>query len=146
MNDKTKNAVTNLGSFLIVACIFVSVNFLCTRDHESSYGEDQEDFQQRNEQEKHESEEEKAANKNDNDCGVEDGTHSATVDYYNPSTGRTATYTLDVEVGDCEVTEIDFPKGGWLDSDHIPATELNSNGDADIVDDRGRTFSVHIDD
>lgn len=28
-------------------------------------------------------------------CGIDDGTHSATVNYYNPTTGYRATYTLD---------------------------------------------------
>lgn len=79
-----------------------------------------------------------------NSCGYEDGTHSATVDYNNPETGYNATYTLDVQVADCEVTEIDFPKGGWLDDTHIAPAEVDEDGDASIEDDRGRTFDVHI--
>jgi len=35
--------------------------------------------------------------------GLEDGTHSATVQYYNPQTGHSATYNLEVEVEDGEV-------------------------------------------
>lgn len=79
------------------------------------------------------------------DCGIEDGTYPASVDYNNSSTGYNATYTLDVVVENCEVTEIDFPKGGYLDDDHIDATPIDENGDASVEDDRGRTFDVHID-
>ena len=78
-------------------------------------------------------------------CLFDDGSHSATVNYYNPSTGKRSTYNLDVVVNDCEVTEIDFTNGGRLDESHINATKLDDNGDASITDDRGREFDVHID-
>ena len=48
--------------------------------------------------------------------GIEDGTYSADVDYYNPDTGYSATYTLDVEVQDGCVTTIYFPDDGYLDA------------------------------
>jgi hypothetical protein len=79
------------------------------------------------------------------DGAYDDGTHSATVDYYNPETGHSATYDLEVEVQDCEVIRIEFPRGGWLDSDHISPTALDDNGEATIEDDRGRTWEVHLD-
>ncbi|MEO6838610.1 MAG: hypothetical protein ABI261_08270 [Ginsengibacter sp.] len=78
------------------------------------------------------------------DCGYKDGTYSAEVDYDNPETGFTNTYELDVQVEDCNVIEIDFPKGGWLDSDHIDPTAIDNDGNASIDDDRGRTFDVHL--
>jgi hypothetical protein len=80
----------------------------------------------------------------DSDCGVEDGTQSATIDYLNPSTGYSATYSLDVEVENCQVVQIDFNNGGYLDSDHIEPAEIDKNGDASVEDDRGRSFEVHI--
>jgi hypothetical protein len=80
----------------------------------------------------------------DSDCEYEDGTHSATVDYYNPETGHNAEYDLEVEVQDCEVIQINFPKGGWLDSDHISPTALDENGNATIEDDQGRTWEIHL--
>ena len=73
---------------------------------------------------------------------IEDGTHSATVDYYNPVTGQTNTYNLEVEDG--EVTEIDFPNGGYLDDSHISPTEIEEDGKAHIEDDRGRSFDVEV--
>jgi hypothetical protein len=79
------------------------------------------------------------------DCEVEDGTHSASVDYYNPETGHTASYTLDVDVQDCTVVQINFPNGGWLDSDHISPEELDSNGYCTIYGDDGRTYDIQID-
>jgi hypothetical protein len=60
-------------------------------------------------------------------CKFDDGTYSATVDYYNPETGYNQTYTLDVEVEDCKIVQIDFPNGGWLDSAHITPTELDED-------------------
>lgn len=78
------------------------------------------------------------------DCSYDDGTYSATVDYYNPETGHSATYDLDVEVQDCEVIQIEFPRGGWLDGDHISPTALDEDGNATIEDDQGRTWEVHL--
>lgn len=77
--------------------------------------------------------------------GIEDGTYSADVDYYNPDTGYSATYTLDVEVQDGCVTTIYFPNDGYLDDSHIDATELDDDGNCVIYDDDGREFSIHID-
>lgn len=79
------------------------------------------------------------------DNGIEDGTYSADVDYYNPDTGYSATYTLDVEVQDGCVTTIYFPNDGYLDGSHIDATELDDDGNCFICDDEGREFSIHID-
>lgn len=79
------------------------------------------------------------------DNGIEDGTYSADVDYYNPDTGYSATYTLDVEVQDGCVTTIYFPDDGYLDGSHIDATELDDDGNCFICDDEGREFSIHID-
>jgi hypothetical protein len=81
----------------------------------------------------------------ENSCGFNDDTYSATVDYDNPTTGYSTTYTLDVEVEDCQVVQIDFPNGGYLNDDHITPEDLDDDGDATIEDDRGRTFVVHID-
>jgi hypothetical protein len=90
--------------------------------------------------------EETSREEEDNDgCKFDDGMHDAMVDYYNPSTGHSATYSLEVEVENCEVTVIHFPSGGWLDDSHISPAELNEDGDAELEDEEGRTFSVHID-
>lgn len=78
-------------------------------------------------------------------CEVEDGTHSATVYYNNPQTGYSATYTLDVEVEDGQVVQIDFPNGGYIDSDHITPEALNSDGECTIYGDDGKTYVIHID-
>jgi|SRR5688572_20007873 len=86
-----------------------------------------------------------AVSEDENGCKFDDGTHSATVDYYNPSTGHNATYSLEVEIENCEVTTIYFPNGGWLDNSHIFPAELNEDGEAELEDKQGRTFSVHID-
>ena len=78
-------------------------------------------------------------------CKFEDGTYSATVDYYNPETGYSQTYTLDVEVENCEVVQIDFPNGGWLDSDHITPSELDEDGTCTVYGEDGKTYEIQID-
>lgn len=81
----------------------------------------------------------------DSACGIEDGTHLATVNYFNPDTNYSATYSLQVEVEDCEVIQIDFPNGGYLDNDHIDPSEIDEDGNASVEDDQGRSFEVNID-
>ena len=76
---------------------------------------------------------------------LEDGTHTASVDYYNPATGYSATYDLDVEVEDGEVVEIQFPNEGYLGEYRLSNTELDEDGTADVEDDEGRSFHVEID-
>jgi hypothetical protein len=72
---------------------------------------------------------------------LEEGAHEATVDYYNPSTGWSNTYDLDVEVEDGRVTEIRFPNGGYITADE----ELDDEGNATVYDDEGREYEVHVD-
>jgi len=79
------------------------------------------------------------------DCGLSDDTYTATVDYYNPQTDYSQTYTLDVEVEDCQVIQIDFPKGGWLDEDHIDAADIDEDGNATVDGEDGKTYEIHID-
>jgi hypothetical protein len=70
----------------------------------------------------------------ESDCNFSDGTYSSSVDYYNPETDYSHTYTLDVEVEDCQVIQIDFPKGVWLDEDHISFADLDENGEATVME------------
>ena len=76
---------------------------------------------------------------------IEDGTHSAMIDYYNPETGYSATYDLDVEVEGGEVSTIYFPNGGYLDGSYIYPEALDSEGRTSLVDDQGREFEVEVD-
>ena len=78
-------------------------------------------------------------------CKFEDGTYSATVDYFNPETGYSQTYTLDVEVEGGEVVQIYLPNGGWLDSDHITPAELDEYGCCTIYGEDGKTYEIQID-
>lgn len=74
----------------------------------------------------------------------DDGIYSATVDYYNPETGYSNTYTLDVEVEDNAVVQINFPNGGWLDDDHITPEELDYDGNCTVEGENGKTYDIHI--
>jgi major membrane immunogen (membrane-anchored lipoprotein) len=77
-------------------------------------------------------------------CNFTDGMHAATVDYYNPKTEHTAKYDLQVQVKDCKIVQLNFPNGGWLDEDHIQPTDLNEEGGANLKDDKGRIWKVHM--
>lgn len=74
----------------------------------------------------------------------EDGTYCADVEYYNPNTGTRNTYELSVEVEDGEVTVINWPNGGWLDDSHFTPEELDENGEASFVSDKGYYYDVTI--
>ena len=76
--------------------------------------------------------------------GFENGTYTASVDYYNPNTEYSATYTLEVEVADNEVTVIYFPNDGFLDDDHISPSELDASGYVSIDGEDGKTYEVQI--
>lgn len=78
-------------------------------------------------------------------CDIVDGTHTAHVHYYNPRTAFGAVYTLDVEVKDGKVIQINFPNGGWLDDSHVLPTQVDVNGKAILADDSGRVYKIHID-
>ncbi|MBP6731953.1 MAG: hypothetical protein KA149_07840 [Chitinophagales bacterium] len=86
------------------------------------------------------------SNEDKTDPQIEDGNHNATVDYYNPNTGYSATYTLDVEVEDGKVRQINWPNGGWSDEDHITPGELGEDGNVTIDGEDGQTYDVQIDD
>ena len=75
----------------------------------------------------------------------EDGTYSATVDYRNSKTGHSATYTLDVDVEDGQVVQINFPNGGYVDDDHISPADLDEDGNASVDGENGKTYEVQID-
>ena len=95
--------------------------------------------------ESEEAEIENTESSNNSECKIEDGTYSATVDYNNPETGYSATYTLDVEVQDCQVVQINFPNDGYLDEDHISAADLDEDGNANVDGEDGKTYVVLID-
>lgn len=75
-----------------------------------------------------------------------DGKYSAEVNYYNPNTGTSSTYTLDVEVENNELTVIYWPNGGWLDDSHFTPQELDSYGSCSFTSDAGYDYEVQITD
>jgi hypothetical protein len=76
--------------------------------------------------------------------GFEDGAYCADVTYYNPNTGTENTYTLEVEVYNNEVTQINWNNGGWLDEDHFSAPVLDENGSCSFTSDKGYDYTVEI--
>lgn len=79
------------------------------------------------------------------DCKFDDGTYSETVDYNNSETGYSATYTLDVDVQDCQVIQINFPNDGYLDDDHISYANISDDGSASVDGEDGKTYQIQID-
>lgn len=82
---------------------------------------------------------------NSSGCKFEDGTYSATVNYNNSETGYSATYTLDVEVQDCQIVQINFPNDGYLDRDHISYADIDENGNASVDGEDGKSYEIQID-
>lgn len=91
------------------------------------------------------SDEENETIENNSGCKFEDGTYSATVDYHNPETGYSATYTLDVDVQDCQIVQINFPNDGYLDEDHISFADIDDDGNATVYGEDGKTYEIQID-
>lgn len=73
-----------------------------------------------------------------------DGEYCAEVTYYNPNTGTRSTYTLNVEVEGNELTQINWPNGGWLDDSHFSPEELDEDGNCSFTSDRGYEYEVKI--
>lgn len=128
---------------LLFLLSFILVLTSCKNDqNSSSYPEaDQSYYSNNSNSESYYSDDEDAVY----DEGFEDGTYTATVDYYNSQTGYSATYTLDVEVEDNEVTVIYFNNGGYLDDDHIWPEELDEDGYAEVEGEDGKYYEVQID-
>ncbi|MBB4636602.1 hypothetical protein [Longimicrobium terrae] len=78
----------------------------------------------------------------DEEPAYSDGTHLAAVQYFNPETGYSASYDLDVEVEDGAVVQIDFPDGGW--EDDFSDGEIDDDGSAFVEDADGRQFSIQV--
>ena len=110
----------------------------------NSNSSDYSDESESNNEDENNSENENSSD-NDNGCKYEDGTHSATVDYNNPETGYSQTYTLDVEVQDCQVVQINFPNDGYLDEDHISPADIDESGNASVDGEDGKTYEIQID-
>jgi len=136
MKEKLRNALGIIIGFAFWIGVFGCVYYFNSSKHDDSRGDSRE----------YAVDDDESNDEDASQCRFDNGTHLATVDYYNPSTGHSATYSLEVEVEDCEVTIIYFPSGGWLDDSHISPAEIDDSGDAELEDEKGRTFSVHIDD
>lgn len=76
--------------------------------------------------------------------GFEDGTYCAYVTYSNPNTGTENTYTLEVEVYNNEVTQINWNNGGWLDEDHFSSEQLDAVGTCSFTSDKGYDYTIEI--
>lgn len=80
------------------------------------------------------------------DCSeIEDGTYSATVGYYNPNSGTSSSYYLDVDVEDNHVITIYFNNGGFLDENHIEPGELDEDGYCIVHGEGGKTYEITLD-
>ena len=141
MSKKTKGKT-------VVSIMVVILLAACGNSNHTSSNSDRQDSYQSNdniENDDSNSGSEYDNNGDETDSSIEDGTYSATVDYYNPDTGYSNTYTLDVEVEDNLIVQIDFPNDGYLDDTHIEPQELNKDGHCSIEDDEGRTFDIQLD-
>jgi hypothetical protein len=113
--------------------ILLFINNSCSSDSNSNHAYDSE-----NNLEEESIEDEEIVNEN----LFEDGTYTATVEYYN--TDYSNTYDLEVEVEDNQVTVIYFPNDGYLDNDHIWPAEIDEDGYAYIEGENGKTYEIYI--
>ena len=124
------------------------INIISGEGNESSnnsYSTEQESSEEEASYSTGESENDEELEENNSGCKFEDGNYSATVDYNNPETGYSATYTLDVEVQDCQVVQINFPNDGYLDEDHISYADIDEDGQASVDGEDGKTYEIQID-
>lgn len=150
--NKSQNMSKKTKRKTVVAIMVVVLLAACgNTDHTSSNSDSQDSYQTNDNIENDDSNSDNEYADNDyndgdeTDASIEDGTYSATVDYYNPNTDYSNTYTLDIEVEDKQVVQIDFPNDGYLDDTHIEPQELDENGHCSIEDDDGRTFDIQLD-
>ena len=77
------------------------------------------------------------------DVVYENGTYCAEVEYYNPATGTSNTYNLDVEISDGELSKIYWANGGWLDDTHFYPIDI-ADGKCEFTTDRGYQYAVTL--
>lgn len=135
--------------FVIFLCLFTSCNSKSSdNSNESStnlYPTEQESGNEETSYRTDESENDEEIEETNSGCKFDDGNYSATVDYNNSETGYSATYTLDVEVQDCQVVQINFPNDGYLDEDHISYADIDEDGRASVDGEDGKTYEIQID-
>jgi len=79
------------------------------------------------------------------DIEYEDGEYCATIEYYNPKTGTSSTYTLTVEVENGELSQINWPNGGWLDDTHFSRPTIETDGSCSFTTYDGKSYDIQID-
>ncbi|MCF8293549.1 MAG: hypothetical protein K9I70_07040 [Chitinophagaceae bacterium] len=131
--------------FLITSCNSKSSKNNSDESLKNSYSTEQESSEEETSYGTDEIENVEELEENNSGCKFEDGNYSATVDYNNPETGYSATYTLDVEVQDCQVVQINFPNDGYLDEDHISYADIDEDGRASVDGEDGKTYEIQID-
>ena len=70
-------------------------------------------------------------------------TYCAEVEYHNPNTGTSSSYTLTIEVESNEIVKINFPRG-WMGSDLFSGAELEEDGTANFKSDKGYDYNITI--
>lgn len=71
------------------------------------------------------------------------GDYEAEIEYYNPNTGKYATYYLSVDIEDGQLVRIYFPKGGWWDDSNFDPIDI-SEGEASFVTYDGKSITVRL--
>lgn len=79
----------------------------------------------------------------DDDYQYENGIYCATVDYYNPNTGTSSSYIVNVEIESDELITVFWPNGGWLDESHFYPEDISS-GTCNFISDKGYDYMVTI--
>lgn len=136
LSEYMKKSIKFIPSILAIIFLFNS----CTSEPESNQDSNSTGYSNSSNEE-----DEEESSENVSGCKFDDGTYSATVEYYNPETDYSATYTLDVEVQDCQIIQINFPNNGYLDEDHISYADIDEDGNATVYGEDGKTYEIQID-
>ena len=131
--------------FLLTSCNSKSSGNNSDENSVNSYSTEQESGEEETSYRAKESVNDEELEETNSGCKFDDGNYSATVDYNNSETGYSATYTLDVEVQDCQVVQINFPNDGYLDEDHISYADIDEDGRAIVDGEDGKTYEIQID-
>jgi hypothetical protein len=130
--------------FLLTSCNSKSSGNNSDENSVNSYSTEQESGEEETSYRTGESENDEELEETNSGCKFDDGNYSASVDYNNSETGYSATYTLDVEVQDCQVVQINFPNDGYLDEDHISYADIDEDGRASVDGEDGKTYEIQI--
>ncbi|WP_324760605.1 hypothetical protein [Sphingobacterium thalpophilum] len=126
---------------ILIMCIYLFISCkseVNKRNYVHSNEENVNSFYEKSEQQTISQDEE-----DDDGYEYKDGIYCASVEYYDPNTGTSSTYTLNIDVENDNLVTIHWPNGGWLDESHFISEDISS-GSCSFTSDKGYEYNVTI--